>query len=100
MAHLGGVSCKDNLFFSKVDTQELGVRYKMEGPLRSDEQESFRDLHYIRSCAEGDATRAEGLHSMKLAAKDLRETAKADAQNSSLIFWESAASLEPKFSKV
>ena len=54
MAHLGGVSRKGDLFFAKVDTQESGVRYKMEGPLRSDEQEAFEDLHYIRSCSEGE----------------------------------------------
>ena len=75
---------KDNLFFARVDTQELGVRYKMEGPLRSDEQEVFHDLHYVRSCSEGEATRAEGLHSMRLAAKELREKSKADAQKTEL----------------
>ena len=49
MAHLGRVSRTDDLFFARVDTQESGVRYKMEGPLRSDEQEALQDLHYIRS---------------------------------------------------
>ena len=38
----------------------------------------FRDLDYIRSASEGGSTRAEGLQSMKLAAKELRVAAKAD----------------------
>ena len=96
MAHLGGVSRKDDLFFAKVDTQESGVRYKMEGPLRSDEQEAFQDLHYIRSCSEGETTRAEGLHSMKLAAKELRDEVKADAQATKLGAKDAAAQAAKK----
>jgi hypothetical protein len=54
----------------------------MEGPLRKDQQEACQDLDYIRSAAGGDATWAQGLHSMKLAAKELREEVKAEAKAS------------------
>ena len=80
MSHLGCISRTDDRFFAKVDTQESGVRYKMEGPLRREEKEALHDLDYIRSAAEGDVTQAEGLHSMKLAAKELRDEVKAQAQ--------------------
>jgi hypothetical protein len=56
------------MFSARIDTQDSGVRYKMESPLREDQQEACQDLDYIRSAAEGDATWAQGLHSMKLAA--------------------------------
>jgi hypothetical protein len=82
MAHLGGVSRRNDMFFAKVDTQDSGVRYWMEGPLRKDQQEACQDLDYIRSAAGGDATWAQGLHSMKLAAKELREEVKAEAKAS------------------
>ena len=70
MAHLGDIFEKGDQYFAKVETREAGARFYMEGPLRN------QDLHYIRSCSEGEATRAEGLLSMKLAAKELREEAK------------------------
>jgi len=54
MAHLGGVSRRNDMFFAKVDTQDSGVRYWMEGPLRKDQQEACQDLDYIRSAAGGD----------------------------------------------
>jgi len=80
MAHLGGVFQRGDMFFARVETKESGDRYKMEGPLRGDEQEALQDLDYIRSCSEGEGTRAEGLHSMQLAAKELRDEVKAQAQ--------------------
>ena len=67
IASLGGVFHRDGRFFAKVETQESGVRYKMEGPLRAVEHEAVQDLDYIRSAAEGEPTWAEGLQSMKLA---------------------------------
>jgi hypothetical protein len=80
MAHLGGVFQSGGMFFAKVDTKESGEHYKMEGPLRGDHHEAHQDLDYIRSAAEGEVTRAEGLQSMKLAAKELRDEAKAETQ--------------------
>ena len=59
----------------KLTRKGSGDRYKMEGPPRSDEQETFQDLYYIRSCSEGEVT---------LAAKELRDQAKADAQATKL----------------
>jgi hypothetical protein len=74
-SHLGCISRADDRFFAKVDTQESG-----EGPLRREEKEALHDLDYIRSAAEGDVTQAEVLHSMKLAAKELRDEVKAEAR--------------------
>ena len=68
MAHLGRVSRKDDLFFARVDTQESGVRYKMEGPPRSDRAGSSSETSTTSALRQKeDATRAEGLQSMKLA---------------------------------
>ena len=67
------------MFFAKVETKEPGDHYKMEGP-KTDEKEAFQDLDYIRSAAEGEATRAEGLHSMTVATKKLQDEVKAETQ--------------------
>ncbi len=80
MGRLGGVFRRDGRFVAKVETQESGVRYKMEGPLRAVEQEAVQDLDYIRSAAEGEPTWAEGLQSMKLAAKEVPTTCVAPAR--------------------
>jgi hypothetical protein len=37
MAHLGGVSRRNDMFFAKVDTQDSGVRYWMERKLLAQE---------------------------------------------------------------
>ena len=57
------------MFFARVETKGSSERYKMEGPPRLEENEALRDLDFIRSAAEGEATLAERLQSMKLAAK-------------------------------
>jgi len=49
----------------------------MEGPARDDEQQAAQDLSSIRAAADGEATRSGGLKAMQLAAKHLRDEAKA-----------------------
>ena len=75
--HLGGVISKNGRFIAKIDTKESGTRFAMEGPLRDNEQQAAQDLTYIRTAADGEAARPAGLHAMKLAAKHLRDGAKA-----------------------
>ena len=65
MAHLGDVFKKDDKYFPKTDSKEAGVRFYMEGPLRTNHEGALLDLHYIRSAAVGAAARTAGLHSMK-----------------------------------
>ena len=52
----------------------------MEGPLRDDEQQAAQDLSAIRAAADGEATRPAKLQAMQLAAKHLRDGAKAAAR--------------------
>ena len=73
----GSIENVDGRFIAKIDTHDSGTRIKMEGPLRDDEQEAAQDLAYIRAAADGEATRLAGLQAMKLAAKLLRDAAKA-----------------------
>ena len=80
MSSLGCISRTDDRFFAKVDTQGSSIRYKMRGSLRRDEKEALRDLDYIRSAAELEATQAERLQSMEPAAKELRDKVKDQAQ--------------------
>ena len=84
MAHLKGIFRWHDLFFAQADTQKSGVRYWMECPLRSDAQETFQALYYIRSCSGGEVTRAEGLHLMKLAAKELQDEEKVEKRTKKL----------------
>ena len=77
MTQLGGVYSRGGQHFACINTALSGVRYYMEGPLRTDEKGALQDLASIRAAAEGETPRAEGLQAMQLAAKDLREEAKA-----------------------
>ena len=80
MAHLGGVINRAGHFVAKVETKESGTRFKMEGPGRDDEQQAAQDLSAIRAAADGVATRPAKLQAMQLAAKHLRDEAKATAR--------------------
>ena len=73
----GSIEEVDGRFIAKIDTNDSGTRFKMEGPLRDGEQEAAQDLAYIRAAADGEATRLAELQAMKLAAKLLRDAAKA-----------------------
>ena len=77
MAHLGRVVNKDGKFIAKIYTRESDTRFAMEGPRRGDEQQASQDLSSIRAAADGEATRTGGLKAMQLAAKRLRDAAKA-----------------------
>ena len=80
MAHLGGVINKAGQFVAKVETKDSETRFKMEGPARDDEQQAAQDLSAIRAAADGVATRPAKLQAMQLAAKHLRDEAKATAR--------------------
>ena len=77
MAHLGFVFNKGGQSIARIDTSESGTRFAMVGPPREDEQQAMQDLSFIRAAADGEATRFGGLKAMQLAAKRLRDTAKA-----------------------
>ena len=78
MSSLGGVCKRKGEFLAKVDTVDAGTRYYIVGPPRGDdEQQAYQDLCYIRAAAEGLPTRVQGLHAMQIAAKLLRDEAKA-----------------------
>ena len=72
---------KDGEHFVNIDITHAGMRYHFEGRRRNDEAKAQADLTYIYSAATTGATRAEGLQAMKVAAKTLRDEAKAAAQN-------------------
>ena len=55
----------------------------MEGPVRDDEKQAAQDLSSIRAAADGEATRLAKLQAMQLAAKQLRDGAKAAARGES-----------------
>ena len=80
MAHLGRVINRDGKFVAKIYTRELDTRFAMEGPPRDDEQKAMQDLSFIRAAADGEATRPAKLQAMQLAAKHLRDEAKATAR--------------------
>ena len=80
MAHPGGVIKKDGKSIAKIETKESGTRFKMVGPPRVDEQQAAQDLSAIRAAADGEATRLAKLQAMQLAAKQLRDGAKAAAR--------------------
>ena len=73
----GSIEEVDGRFIATIDTNDSGARFKMEGPLRDGEQEAAQDLACIRAAADGEDTRLAGLQAMKLAAKLLRDAAKA-----------------------
>jgi hypothetical protein len=77
MARLGGVINKDGEFIAKIDTSESGTRFAMVGPPRDEEQQAARDLSFIVAAADGELTRFGGLKAMQLAAKHLRDAARA-----------------------
>ena len=81
MARQGCVSSKDGQHFVNIDVTHAGTRYHFEGPRRKDAVKAREDLTYIYSAAATGATRAEGLHAMMVAAKTLRDEAKAAAKN-------------------
>ena len=77
MAHLGGVINKGSQFIAKIDTKESGTRFYILGPVRDEEQQAAQDLSSIRAAADGYLPRSSGMKAMQLAAKHLRDEAKA-----------------------
>ena len=77
MAHLGGVINKGSQFIAKIDTKESGTRFYILGPVRDEEQKAAQDLSSIRAAADGYLPRSSGMKAMQLAAKHLRDEAKA-----------------------
>ena len=77
MAHLGDVYTSEGKYFAKIDRTEAGIRFKMRGPRREDQQQAAQDLADIRAAASGEASRLEELRAMKLATERLQEEAKA-----------------------
>ena len=77
---LGSIEEVDGRFIAKIDSNESGTRFWIEGPLRDDKQQADQDLAYIRAAADGEATRLAKLQAMQLAAKHLRDEAKATAR--------------------
>ena len=59
----------------------MGKQYRFIGPLRGeDEQQASQDVYYIRAAAEGSLSHVDGLCAMQVAAKLLRDEAKALAR--------------------
>ena len=81
MARKGCMISKDGQHYVNVDVTHAGSRYHFEGPRRKDAVKAQEDLTYIYSAAATGATRAEGLQSMMVATKTLRDEAKAAAKN-------------------
>jgi hypothetical protein len=80
MAHLGGVINKNGKFIATIDTRESDTRFYILGPVRNEKQQAAQDLSSIRAAADGEATRLAKLQAMQLAAKQLRDGAKAAAR--------------------
>ena len=71
MAQLGVVCERNGQYVAKIETLDLGTRYKFTGPPRGDdEQQASQDLCYIRAAAEGTPTRVGGLQAMQSAASE------------------------------
>ena len=80
-SRLGKLVTKHNKVQAIIDTDYMGTRYYFTGPPRGDdEQQAHRDLCYIRAAAEGSLSHVDGLCAMQVAAKLLRDEAKALAR--------------------
>lgn len=69
----GSIEKADGRFIAVIDTNH-------SGPFRDDKQQATQDLSAIRAAADGVATRPARLRAMQLAAKHLRDEAKATAR--------------------
>ena len=88
-SRLGTLVTKHQKVQAIIDTDYMGTRYKFAGPPRGDdEQQAHRDLCYIRAAAEGSLSHVDGLCAMQIAAKLLRDEAKALARGG---IWQDAA---------
>ena len=80
-SRLGTLVTKHQKVQAIIDTDYMGTRYYFTGPPRGDdEQQALRDLCYIRAAAEGSLSHVDGLCAMQVAAKLLRDEAKALAR--------------------
>ena len=80
-SRLGSLVTKHQKVQAIIDTDYMGTRYYFTGPPRGDdEQQAHRDLCYIRAAAEGSLSHVDGLCAMQVAAKLLRDEAKALAR--------------------
>ena len=69
----GSIDKADGRFIAMINTNH-------SGPFRDDKQQATQDLSAIRAAADGVATRPAKLRAMQLAAKHLRDEAKATAR--------------------
>ena len=77
MAQEGCVTSKGGKYFVNIDVTCAGTRYHFEGPPRHASQTAQEDLDRIRASAEPTSSRRERLELMQIAAKCIREEAKA-----------------------
>ena len=77
MAQEGCVTSKNGQHFVNIDVTCAGTRYHFEGPQRHAILKAQEDLDRIRASAEPTSSRRERLELMRIAAKCIRDEAKA-----------------------
>ena len=77
MAREGRVASKDGQHFVNIDVTCDGTRYHIEGPPRRAVLKAQEDLDRMRATAEPALSRRERLELMRMAAKCIRDEAKA-----------------------